>query len=243
MAHEAHAYIDGARVDPAAPVPYHLVSPATEEVILTLGLSGAAEVDRAVAAAQRALPAFAASSVADRIDLIRRIVAEYTSRFEAFAQAMTREMGTPIAFSREAQAPSGTAHLETIVTVLESFEFGHKLGNTRIEIASENALATKTTDGRIVLALWNYAEPGETVPPRAFTIRLNGLKFKKARMQFIAPGHASALESWKAMGAPALPSLAQIEALKKSSELPPPQTVSLTNAIILGPQTLVLLEF
>jgi xylan 1,4-beta-xylosidase len=124
-----------------------------------------------------------------------------------------------------------------------AFELLHKLGNTRIEIASENALATKTMDGRIVLALWNYAEPGETVPPRAFTIRLNGLKFKKARMQFIAPGHASALEAWKAMGAPALPSLAQIEALKKSSELPPAQTVSLNNAIILGPQTLVLLEF
>jgi len=55
MAHEAQAYIDGAWVDPVAPVPYHLVSPATEEIILTLGLSGAAEVDRAVAAAQRAL--------------------------------------------------------------------------------------------------------------------------------------------------------------------------------------------
>jgi aldehyde dehydrogenase (NAD+) len=132
MAHEAQAYIDGAWVDPVAPVPYHLVSPATEEVILILGLSGAAEVDRAVAAAQRALPAFAASPVAERIALIRRIIAEYNARFEAFAQAMTREMGTPIAFSREAQAPSGTAHLETIVTVLESFEFGHKLGNTRI---------------------------------------------------------------------------------------------------------------
>ncbi len=132
MAHEAQAYIDGAWVDPVAPVPYHLVSPATEEVILTLGLSGAAEVDRAVAAAQRALPAFAASSVADRIALIRRIIAEYNARFEAFAQAMTREMGTPIAFSREAQAPSGTAHLETIVTVLESFDFAHRLGNTRI---------------------------------------------------------------------------------------------------------------
>jgi len=124
-----------------------------------------------------------------------------------------------------------------------AFQLLHKLGDTRIEIPSENALATKTRDGRLVLALWNYAEPVETVPPRAFAIHLNGLKFKKARMQFVAPGHASPLEAWQAMGSPALLSLAQIAALKKSSELAPAQTVSLNNAIILGPQTLALLEF
>jgi aldehyde dehydrogenase (NAD+) len=132
MAHEAQAYIDGAWVDPVAPVAYELISPATEEPILRLGLSGAAEVDRAVAAAQRAFPAFAATTVADRIALLRRIVSEYGVRAEAFAQAMTREMGTPISFSREAQAPSGTAHLRAMIEVLETFPFSHKMGGTTI---------------------------------------------------------------------------------------------------------------
>lgn len=132
MAHETQAYIDGAWVDPVAPTAYDLVSPASEEVILRLGLSGAAEVDRAVAAAQRAFPAFAATSVAERIALLRRILAEYEARAEAFAQAMTREMGTPITFSREAQAPSGTAHLQTMIEVLEAFAFTHGLGQTTI---------------------------------------------------------------------------------------------------------------
>jgi aldehyde dehydrogenase (NAD+) len=45
---------------------------------------------------------------------------------------MTREMGTPIAFSREAQAPSGTAHLQTAIAVLAAFPFSHKLGTTMI---------------------------------------------------------------------------------------------------------------
>jgi aldehyde dehydrogenase (NAD+) len=132
MAHEAQAYIDGAWVDPIVPTPYDLVSPASGERILRLGLSGAAEVDRAVAAAQRAFPAFAATTVADRLALLRRILAEYEARFEAFAAAMTREMGTPIAFSREAQAPSGTAHLQTMIEVLEAFPFGHAMGGTKI---------------------------------------------------------------------------------------------------------------
>jgi len=132
MAREAQAYIDGAWVDPVAPSPFDLVSPATEEVLVTLGLSGAAEVDRAVAAAQRAFVTFAATSVADRIALLRRILAEYDARIEDFAQATTREMGTPITFSREAQATSGTAHLQTMIEVLQAFAFEHPLGGTRI---------------------------------------------------------------------------------------------------------------
>jgi aldehyde dehydrogenase (NAD+) len=132
MAHEAQAYIDGAWVAPDAPTPYELVSPASEEVIATFGLSGAAEVDRAVAAARRAFPAFAATPVAERIDLLRRILAEYERRHEAFAQAMTREMGTPITFSREAQAPSGVQHLQTMIEVLAAFPFSHPLGTTMI---------------------------------------------------------------------------------------------------------------
>jgi aldehyde dehydrogenase (NAD+) len=132
MAHEAQAYIGGAWVDPVAPRPFDLVSPAREQVLVTLGLSGAAEVDRAVTAAQRALPAFAATTVAERLALLRRILAAYDARIEDFAQAMTREMGTPIGFSREAQAPSGTAHLQTMIEVLETFAFEHAMGATRI---------------------------------------------------------------------------------------------------------------
>jgi aldehyde dehydrogenase (NAD+) len=132
MAREAQAYIDGAWVDPAAPVPFDLVNPATDETILTLGLCGAAEVNRAVVAARRAFPAFAATPVAERVALLRRILAEYEARAEAFAQAMTREMGTPITFSREAQAPSGTAHLQTVIEVLQRFAFEHRMGGTLI---------------------------------------------------------------------------------------------------------------
>jgi len=132
MAHEAQAYIDGAWMDPAAPVAFDLVSPATEDVIATLGLSGTAEVDRAVAAARRAFPAFAATSVAERVALLYRILAEYEARLEQFVQAMTREMGTPISFSREAQAPSGTAHLRTMIEVLEGFAFSRRQGGTLI---------------------------------------------------------------------------------------------------------------
>ena len=130
MGRESQAYIGGRWVDAAAPQSYTLISPAKEEPVITLGLCGAAEVDLAVAAAQAAFVGYSQTSVADRVALLRRILAEYQRREEDFAQAMTREMGTPITFSREAQATSGTAHLETIISVLESFAFSHPQGST-----------------------------------------------------------------------------------------------------------------
>jgi xylan 1,4-beta-xylosidase len=123
-----------------------------------------------------------------------------------------------------------------------AFELLHTLGDTRIEVNSENALATKTEDGHIVIALWNYAEPGENVPPRSFSIHLSGVKAGKARIRMVAPGSGSPLEAWKAMGSPALPTHDQIVALRKASELAPAQSVPLSRPIVLGSQTLAVLE-
>ena len=122
------------------------------------------------------------------------------------------------------------------------FELLHKLGDTRIEVDSDNALVTKTKDGHIVLALWNYAEPGQTVPPKEFKLDLKGIKGKKLRYQIVAPGSGSPLEAWKTMGSPALPTLTQIESLKKASELAPSVTSPLTKSVILAPQALVVAE-
>jgi xylan 1,4-beta-xylosidase len=123
-----------------------------------------------------------------------------------------------------------------------AFELLHKLGDTRIDVNSENALATRTKDGHIVVALWNYAEPGESVAAKSFSIRLLGVKASKARVRMVAPGSGSALEAWKAMGSPALPTRDQILALRKASELAPAETVPLSKPIILGSQTLAVLD-
>ncbi|MCU0892090.1 MAG: aldehyde dehydrogenase family protein, partial [Sandarakinorhabdus sp.] len=56
-------YIDGQWVDPATPNPLDVINPATEEVAGRINLGSAADVDRAVAAAKKAFPAFARTSV------------------------------------------------------------------------------------------------------------------------------------------------------------------------------------
>lgn len=46
-------YIDGAWMDPAVPRGFEVIYPATEEVVGHISLGGSADVERAVAAADR----------------------------------------------------------------------------------------------------------------------------------------------------------------------------------------------
>ncbi|MFP6560663.1 aldehyde dehydrogenase family protein [Paraburkholderia sp. B3] len=134
LAHAGHCFIDGKWVEPDASRGFDLVDPASESVYGQLALGNARDVDRAVDAARRAWPGYAAWSVADRIALLRRIVELYTQRTDAFAEAMTVEMGAPIAFARAGQAARGPAHLNALIEVLERFEFETQHGTTRLRL-------------------------------------------------------------------------------------------------------------
>jgi xylan 1,4-beta-xylosidase len=123
-----------------------------------------------------------------------------------------------------------------------AFELLHRLGDRRVSVDSENALVTERPDGSFVVALWNYAEPGESVPRKTFHLELKGSHSKQYRMQFVAPGSGSVLEAWRQMGSPAYPLVSQIQELVKKSRMMPPQTIPIEQPIILGPQTLAILE-
>src|SRR5690606_14215107 len=130
MSHAADFYIDGQWVKPAAPEWFDVIDPATETIVDRLALGNSADVDRAVAAAREALPAYAQTSVTQRIDLLRRIVSIYERRQEEFAQAMRLEMGSPISASRNFQVPRGWLHLNQLIEVLQRFEFEQRQGST-----------------------------------------------------------------------------------------------------------------
>ena len=58
MSNALKFYIDGSWVDPATPKTLDVISPATEEPFAKISVGSAADVDRAVAAAKAAFPAF-----------------------------------------------------------------------------------------------------------------------------------------------------------------------------------------
>lgn len=67
-------YIDGAWVDPAKPATLDVIDPSTEEAYTTISVGSTADVDRAVAAAKAAFPAFSQTSKDERLALLRKIL-------------------------------------------------------------------------------------------------------------------------------------------------------------------------
>ncbi|WP_342620703.1 aldehyde dehydrogenase family protein [Rhodoferax sp. GW822-FHT02A01] len=132
MSHHLQFYINGAWVDPVKPATLDVINPATEEAYTRISMGSAADVDRAVAAARAAFPAFSATTPAERLALLRRILAVYNERSEDIARAVSDEMGAPMSWARDAQTWAGRVHLEATITALENFSFESSRGGTRI---------------------------------------------------------------------------------------------------------------
>ena len=125
-------YIDGEWVDPLTPHPVDVINPATEEPCGRISLGSAADVDRAVAAAKRAEPGYAATTREQRIELLEAILAAYMQRYEDIAEAIMDEMGAPWGLAKGAQAGSGPQHIKAAIRALKTFEFEEQNRTTLI---------------------------------------------------------------------------------------------------------------
>ncbi len=128
MRNHTQFYIDGAWVDPASPKTADVINPATEAASGTISLGSAADVDRAVAAARRAFGSWSQSTVAQRLDLLRAIQAEYSARMQELGEAVSEEMGAPLSLGCGFHVGLGAGHLQTAIEVLEGFKFEEQRG-------------------------------------------------------------------------------------------------------------------
>jgi aldehyde dehydrogenase (NAD+) len=125
-------YIDGAWVDPITPAFLDVINPANEEAFATIAVGSAADVDRAVAAAKAAFPAYARTTREERLALLERVLEAYKARYEATAQILSQEMGAPITLARNAQAAIGVGHLTQMIKTLRDYQFDEMRGGTLI---------------------------------------------------------------------------------------------------------------
>jgi len=125
-------YIDGQWVDPVRANPLDVINPATEEVCGRISLGSVQDVDKAVAAAVRAAPAFAQSSREERMKLLQSILDVFERRHDEVAAAIMEEMGAPWSLAKYAQAGSGSQHIATALKVLRNFKCEEDHGSTRI---------------------------------------------------------------------------------------------------------------
>ncbi|MDD2706255.1 MAG: aldehyde dehydrogenase family protein, partial [Acidocella sp.] len=132
MSHNLQFYIDGAWVDPVTPRTVGVIDPSTEQPFTEISLGSKADVDKAVAAARAAFPAFSQTTRAERLALLRRILEVYQTRYEDVANAISREIGAPVTLAHKAQAAIGTGHITQIIEVLGRYEFEYMQGTTLI---------------------------------------------------------------------------------------------------------------
>ena len=99
-------YIGGELVPPAGTGVIEVRSPATGELIGRAPEGTEADIDRAVAAARQAFDhgPWPRQSKNERADALARLNEQIMLRQEELAQVITAEVGSPITFSRTAQA-------------------------------------------------------------------------------------------------------------------------------------------
>ena len=132
MSNRQKFYINGEWVEPSTSATLEVINPATEEPIDSIALGGAADVDKAVAAAKAAFETFSQTSREERVALLEKIIAAYSARMGEVAAVISQEMGAPMPLANAAQAPAGVGHFMTTLEVLKTFEFEEDIGTSHV---------------------------------------------------------------------------------------------------------------
>jgi aminomuconate-semialdehyde/2-hydroxymuconate-6-semialdehyde dehydrogenase len=95
--------------------------PATGEVYALVPDSGTDDVAEAVAAAERAAPAWAATPAAERARLLSRLADLVEHELPGFAEAESRDSGKPVALARRVDIPRAVANLRFFASAAMQF--------------------------------------------------------------------------------------------------------------------------
>jgi xylan 1,4-beta-xylosidase len=124
-----------------------------------------------------------------------------------------------------------------------AFQMLHQLGEERLPSSSENALVTRTKNGYLELALWNYAEPDDSATAKkTFHLQLSGSSATHYRVQLLDADHGSPLKAWEGMGSPVSPTLKQVAELRNAAALPPATEHLIADPIVIPPRGLALVQ-
>ncbi len=140
-------YIDGTWT-PGTTDTIAVENPATEEIIGVVPNGTAADVDRAVQAARAAFPGWAATSRANRANVLRRLHAGLDTRAAAIAETIATDVGTPMRIASRIQAALPLTDIAGYIDLLEQDEVEERIGNSLIVREPAGVVAAITP--------WNY---------------------------------------------------------------------------------------
>jgi acyl-CoA reductase-like NAD-dependent aldehyde dehydrogenase len=125
-------YIDGEWVPSAGSGWIEVIDASTEAVMGRIPEGSPEDVDRAVAAARRAFPSWAATPVDERAKHLRAIVEGLTARVDEIGQLISREVGMPVALATRIQAGLPPRNLGIFADLLDTYEFEERIVNSLI---------------------------------------------------------------------------------------------------------------
>lgn len=160
-------FINGAYVDGSGAEGYDVISPVTGEYVATIPVPTAADLDKAVAAANTAQRAWAKVNVWQRAELCHRIGDEITKRVDELARLQTLEQGKPLA--------------ESVADIEEAAQLFHLHAEDAVRLHGETMPSTDGTK-----RMWTFYAPVGTwgiITPWNFPLLMLA--------EFVAPGLAT----------------------------------------------------
>jgi aldehyde dehydrogenase (NAD+) len=125
-------YIDGAWVAPAGSETLDVIDSTSEEVFATIPAGTAADIDRAVQAAHRAFPSWAATPAKDRGALLQKITEGLQARAGELADVISHEVGMPRSLSEVIQVGLPTGEFADNAARAASYVWQEEIGNSLV---------------------------------------------------------------------------------------------------------------
>ena len=114
-------FIDGDYRAPLSGAWLPVTEPATGQVYAEVPDSGAADIDAAIAAAQRAQRGWASTPPSARAAMLRRIADLIESQLDAFAEEESRDSGKPVHVARSVDIPRAVTNFRFFASMADSF--------------------------------------------------------------------------------------------------------------------------
>jgi acyl-CoA reductase-like NAD-dependent aldehyde dehydrogenase len=141
-------YIDGAWVPSTGSSSIDVINSTTEEVMGKIPEGTKEDVDKAVAAAKAAFPAWSKTSVEERGKYLQRITEGLQARMGEIAETVAKEVGMPLNLSNMIQAGLPLMTFGSMQAVLADFQFEEQIGHS---------LVVKEPVGVVgAITPWNY---------------------------------------------------------------------------------------
>ncbi|UPK34471.1 aldehyde dehydrogenase family protein [Bradyrhizobium sp. 186] len=129
MVNRMQFYVDGSWVDPVLVKTTWTLNPATAEKLYQIALGSKADVDKAVKAARRAFESYSQTTREQRMSLLANIIEIYKDRAKEIGDAISDEIGAPVAMSQQMQANSAIGHFTSTLEVLKRYSFEERIGS------------------------------------------------------------------------------------------------------------------